>query len=333
MKLIDYINKDNRGFFCGGFGANGLYLIDSTFYEVYNNPEKQLEMSLKLDSTYNGDFAYILDDGQIFCETLDLDLLKPAYDFPSVLSHPIQSIEDLEKYTVPDPYSDGRMPTNLKSAKLVVENIDKPQAMSLQGPFTLAVQLAGATQLLRSVITNKEFVERLLDFTTETVLRYAKAMEKIGVRYISIAEPASVTLSPTHFRKYVVSSLNKIYGELNCWKALHICGDTIDFLSLMLECNLDALSLDQIMDYKKVITLIPENIVLVGNIDPVELLAHGTKEQVRYEVLALLKNMRNYKNHSVDFGCTCYNGTSVEILQTVVETAQMSYNKLDKIIL
>mgnify|MGYP001028646253 CR=1 FL=1 len=331
MKLIDYINKDNRGFFCGSFGANGLYLIDSTFYEVYNSPEKQLEMSLKLNETYNGDFAYILDDGQIFCETLGLELLKPDYDFPSVLNHPIQSIKDLEKYTVPDPYTSGRMPLNLKSAKLVVENIDKPQGMSLQGPFTLAIQLAGATQLLRSIINNKEFVERILDFTTETVLRYAKAMEKVGVQYISIAEPASVTLSPTHFKQYVVSNLNKIYDELNCWKALHICGNTMDFLPLMLECNLDALSLDQIMDYRKVINLIPEDIVLAGNIDPVERLSEGTKDEVRYEVLSLLKSMRNHRNHMVDFGCTCYNGTPIEVLQTLVETAQTPYSQLDNI--
>lgn len=331
MTLLEYINSHKRGFFLPDMGTNGLFLTGYKAYEVYNDPNKQLEVAKIMNETFESDFIYSLCDGAIFCETLGLELLKPDFDFPSVLSHPIVDIDALNKYEIPDPYNSGRMPTNLKSLKLISESIDKPLYVSIQGPFTLAVQLAGATHLLRCVIKDPEFVNQLLDFTTETVRRYAVAVNKAGARYISIAEPATVTLGHERFKKLVVSNLNKIYNDLNCWKGLHICGDTTEFLDLMLSCNIDALSLDQIMDYEKVMGIIPENIVLIGNLDPLELLYNSGSKEVRGETLKLLKKMRKYNNYLCAFGCNCMNDTKVENLQAAIKAGRISYEELDNI--
>ena len=43
------------------------------------------------------------------------------------------------------------MPVNLKSLELIAKSIEKPLYVSIQGPFTLAVQMAGATHLLGEV--------------------------------------------------------------------------------------------------------------------------------------------------------------------------------------
>ena len=122
------------------------------------------------------------------------------------------------------------MPVNLKSLELIAKSIDKPLYVSIQGPFTLAVQMAGATHLLGEVIRNPGFVEKILDFATETVLEYVKSVRKAGAMYISIAEPGTVTLSPKNFKRYVVPRVNKIFDSIDCWKGMHICGDTSLFL-------------------------------------------------------------------------------------------------------
>lgn len=95
-------------------GTNGLELVGYTAYEVYEDPEKQLELAQKMNEVFESDFIYSLCDGAIFCETLGLELLKPDYDFPSVIEHPIKTLEDVKRLKVPDPYKDGRMPVNLK---------------------------------------------------------------------------------------------------------------------------------------------------------------------------------------------------------------------------
>lgn len=331
MTLLDYINSEDRGFFLPDMGTNGLFLTGLTAYEVYENPENQLKVAKKMNEVLESDFIYSMSDGALFCETLGLELLKPDFDFPSVLSHPVVDIESLRKLEVPDPYSSGRMPTTLKTFNLVSQSIDKPFYVSIQGPFTLAVQLAGATHLLRSIIKDPEFVSELLDFTTEVVKRYSKATDEAGASYISIAEPGSITLSPERFEKLVVPNLNKVYNELNCWKSIHICGDTSDIIDHMLKCNIDSISLDQIMNYETVMKKIPKDIVLLGNLDPIELLEDGTPEEIRLETIKLLKKMRPYDNYMGAFGCNCQNETSIENLKAAVDTVRMCHSELDKI--
>lgn len=296
MTLLEYINSEDRGFFLPDMATNGLPLVNATSYEVYLNPEKQLELATKMNELYESDFIYGLCDGAMFSEVLGCEIYKPDYDFPSVMSHPVQTVEDIRKLKVPDPYVDFRMSTNLKTIKLITENIDKPYYASIQGPFTLAVQLAGATHLLRSIIINPEFVEELLDFTVKVVEAYSVAANKAGVSYISMSEPAAVTLSPERFDKYVVPRVNRILDQLTCWKGMHICGDTTEIIPSMLKCNLDAISLDQIMDYNKVIHMVPDNIVLIGNLDPIQLVGRGTPEEIREATKKLKKDMEGHKN-------------------------------------
>lgn len=327
MSLLEYIHSEDRVFFLPDMATNGLKFFGYKSYEVYENPDKQLSLARRMNQEFEADFIYSFCDGAIFCETLGLALLKPDYDFPSVMSHPVQTIEDIEALSVPDPYRDGRMPTNLKSLQNIARNIDKPLYVSIQGPFTLAVQLAGATHLLREIIRHPAFVETLLNFTKKTVLAYAKAVEKAGAQYISISEPGTVTLSPQNFRHYVVPRVNEIFDTLTCWKGMHICGDTSHFLDLMLSCNLHAVSLDQIMDYRAVIPKIPKHIVLIGNLDPIELIGRGSLTQIQEETLRLCDDMKNYSNFLCALGCNCLNDTPDENLRCAIQTAR-SYPKI-----
>ena len=322
MTLMQYINSEKRVFFLPDMATNGLKFFGYKSYDVYENPLKQLELAKKMNEKFESDFIYSFCDGAIFCETLGLKLLKPDYDFPSVMEHPVSTIEDIKKLKVPNPFADGRMPTNLESLSLIAKSFDKPLYVSIQGPFTLAVQLAGATHLLRQVIRNPQYVKRLLQFTKETVKLYAKAVNKAGAMYISISEPGTVTLSPKNFEKYVKPLVNEIFDDLSCWKGMHICGDTTHFLPLMTSCNLHAVSLDQIMDYEEVMPLIPENIVLIGNLDPIELVGRGSVDEIRIETEKLCKNMKKYRNFLCALGCNCLNDTPDENLQMAIKTAR-----------
>ncbi|MEG0855883.1 MAG: uroporphyrinogen decarboxylase family protein [Terrisporobacter sp.] len=331
MTLLEYINSEDRGFFLPDMATNGLFLIDKKAYEVYESPKNQLELAKTMNDYFESDFIYSFCDGIIFCETIGLDILKPDYDFPSVLNHTIIDMEAISRCEVPDPYTSKRMPKNIESLSLIAKNIDKPLYVSIQGPFTLAVQLAGATHLLRSIITNEDFVLKLLEFTTETVKRYAIASNKAGAKLISISEPAAVTLNKERFDKYVVPNVNSIYKELDCWKSMHICGDTTEILDNMLSCNIDAVSLDQIMDYREVMPKIPEDIVLIGNLDPIELLGRSTPDKIKEETIKLTKAMRKYNNFLCAFGCNCLNDSPVKNLQSAIQTGRMKYEDLDGI--
>lgn len=329
MTLFDYIRSQDRRFFLPDMGTNGLFLTGYTAYDVYLDPEKQLELALKMDQVFNSDFTHSLSDGVIMSEVLGLEVLRPDYDFPSVLSHPITDSKALANFEIPDPYKTGRLPESIRCVELISQASPKPMYFSVQGPFTLAVQLAGATHLLRSVIKDPDYVRELLAFTTEAVKRYAVAINKAGAKYISIAEPGAITLGPDRFEELVVPNINAIYRELDCWKGIHVCGDTNEILDKMLMAEVDAVSLDQIMDYRDTIKKIPKEIILIGNLDPLELLYRSSPEGVRQGTIELLKAMRGYENYLPAFGCNCMNDTAVENLQMAISTAKMSYAELD----
>lgn len=322
MTLLEYINQEKRGYMLPFMGTNGLYITGYNLYDVYEDSQKQLEVAKKMDEIFPSDFIYAMDDGNIFAEVLGAEMLKPDKDFASVINHPVSSMEDIEKISIPEPEKIERMIENLKALKLVSKNFNKPLFISIQGPFTLAVQLAGAKRVLKGLIKDKEFVKSLLQFTTEVVLRYALEVEKAGVSFVSIAEPSTVMLNPERFEEYIVPSLRRIYSQLKCWKGIHICGDTRSILNKMLMCGVDAVSVDQILDLKEIINYIPKDVVLIGNLDPINLLYKMTPDEIEKEVLELKKTMEHYNNYLMGFGCSCLNETPVENLQTAIKVGR-----------
>lgn len=318
LSLLDYINEKKGACLLPFMGTNGLFLTGYTIYEVYNSPEKQLEVAKKMDEYFPSDFIYPMDDGNIFCETLSIPMKTPDYDFPSVEEHPVKSLEILKEYKVPNPYKDGRMSTNLKSLKLISCNFKKPLFVSLQGPFTLACQMAGISRIAKSLVREPEFVQEILEFTTEVVLNYAKAIEEHGVQYISIAEPSSGMISPKAFSKFIYPKLKHIYNNLSCWKGIHICGKIYHIVDQLMTVGAEGISFDQIMNLPKLAKNFPKDKVIVGNIDPIQVLKVMRPEEIEKESKKLIDSMKPYNNFLLAFGCTCLNDTPVENLKAVI---------------
>ena len=148
MSLLEYINSEKRGFFLPDMATNGLELVGYTAYEVYEDPLKQLELAQKMNEVFESDFIYSLCDGIIFCETIGSEILKPDYDFPSVISHPIQRNEDLLKLEVPDPFSSGR--SNSK-ANTIIATIARPKFKYL---FTTQIDIDPAKKKIKVCTTS-----------------------------------------------------------------------------------------------------------------------------------------------------------------------------------
>ncbi|UNC90861.1 uroporphyrinogen decarboxylase family protein [Candidatus Contubernalis alkaliaceticus] len=328
MRLIDYMKKHDRPIIFPWMGCAGLQLTSYTLYDVYKSPEKQLELARLMDKEFSADFVYPQDDGIIFCETLGLPLLKPDYDFPSVLENPIKNIEDLRKLKVPQPYKNLRMSTNLEALKKIGDHFDKPLAISLMGPFTLAVELVGASDFVRAVILNPDFINEILEFTNEVVKGYARETIKAGVKFMCISEPTGVILSPSRFEELVASRLRNFFADMDVWKVVHVCGDTSHLIDSLINCGAEALSLDQVMDMPTAASRVPKEMVVMGNIDPIHVLFDMAPQEVKVETLKLLKKMKNHSNFMLSFGCDCVPGTPVENLKAVMEAGHTPFSKL-----
>jgi len=325
MTLMEYINQEDRGYLLPFMGANGPIMTGKAMEEIYGSPEEQLKLAMEMDRRFPADFIYALDEGNLFCDVLGVPLKKADYDFSMVTEHPVKNREDLKGFKVPDPSTEDRMARNFKSLRLIAENIDKPLFISLQGPFTLAVQLTGATRLLKATIKDPEFVEELLDFTGRVVATYARAVVEAGVKMISVAEPSSVMIAPKFFPEMVVKNLKRIFEDLDCWKCVHICGNTNKIYPLVMEAPIDAFSFDQVMDLERVMEDFPRDRVAIGNLDPVYLLGRGSAAEVALETVSLHKKMSKHHNYLMGFGCSCSNTAPLENLEAVSKWGRTDY--------
>lgn len=323
MDLLQYIFGADRRFVYPQMGAWGLPYTNYTMYQVYEDPQKQLEMALLMEEKIAVDFSYSLDYGVVFTETLGLNLFRPDYDFPVTLDHPIKDFPALFSLKQPDPKKDGLMPAYLESIRLIAHTINKPEMVALVGPFTLAAELAGVEDLARSLIQKPDFVEALLDFCTEMITTFLRAAVQMGAQVIQISEPTASIISPASFARSVTPRLRQIFDaakQEGAWRVLHICGNTKRFLPEMIACGAEALSLDQVMDLPAVAKLVPAHIILAGNIDPVEVMANGTPKQVKTATTELLLAMGPYRNFMPSFGCDCIAATPEENMWAFLDT-------------
>lgn len=309
-------------------GNTGLGLSGYTLYEVYESPERQLEVARLMDREFDADFVFPMDDGVIFCDVLGLPLLKTDHDFPSVLENPIKSWEALSALRLPDPYSAKRMATNLESLALIARSFDKPLAISVQGPFTLAVEMVGATDVCRGIIRHPEFIHEVLAFTNRVVRDYSVACVDAGVKLICVSEPSAVILSPEWFEELVGSYLRRLFGHLSAWRVLHVCGNTTHLLPQMLATGAEGLSLDQLVDIPGIAHEVPNDVVLIGNVDPVGVMLEKTPEQISEVVLRMLAAMGSHPNYLFSFGCDLAPDTPPENIRAAMEASRTPLAKL-----
>lgn len=332
MTLLEYINQEEKGYYLPFTGALGAIYNSVTMEDIYNSPKKQLEIARYMEENFPSDFSFALDEGNIFCDALGISLKRPDFDFSMVTEHPIKSIEKLKELKIPDPYTDERMKRNIESLKLISSEIKKPLYISLQGPFTMATQLMGATDFLKATIKNPEFIKELLYFTGETLTRYSKAIVDAGVKMISIAEPSSVMIPPKDFPTMVVENIEKIFKNLDCWKCVHICGDTTKIYPYVLKASIDAFSFDQVMNLENVITSFPKDKVVIGNLDPIYLMGNGTPKDIALTCANIHNTMKNKKNFILSFGCTCSNNAPMENLKAASKWGTATYKDIENLL-
>lgn len=318
----DYVSSLDRCMVLPWFGSLGLQFCDHTLYAIYQSSDAQLEVALKMQEMFQADFVNIFDDGIIISETLGMPLLKPDFDFPSVVEHRVKTPTDLALLSVPDPCRDGRMPVNLEAVKRLAEASPKPLAINVEGPFTLAGQLMGVPDVACNIIKNKQLVRDLMAFTTEAVGRYARALVQAGADLVSLAEPTAIILSPRQFETLVLPALNHIYDTLDCWKALHICGDTNHLLEILLRTHADGLSLDQLMNLPELSPRIPDHIVLFGNIDPLEVMLEADPAEVTAKTRQLLSAMQARPGFIMSTGCDLVRDTPLENMIAFMEACR-----------
>jgi MtaA/CmuA family methyltransferase len=172
------------------------------------------------------------------------------------------------------------------------------------------------------VYKNRAILEALLDKVTAFLLEFAQALIENGANAIFLPEPTASAsmISPSMFNQFVLPRLKKLTQDLTVPCILHICGDTSPTLKAMGESGAKVLSLDQCMDLSGSRAVV-QDAVLGGNVDPINALLMGSKEQVVNDTLNCLRGAGT-KRFVLMSGCGVPPNTSLENVKIMVETAK-----------
>ncbi|HHU64268.1 MAG TPA: methylcobamide--CoM methyltransferase [Clostridiales bacterium] len=303
MKLIDVVNASERRLVAPIISYPAVSLTNSTALENLKNPLKQYDTLLEIINEFNIDIIMPFIDLTVEAEALGIPITFHENESPNVDVHPLTKAEELKDYKAPNPNTGGRMAVFVSVVKLLKNNTDKIVGGLVCGPFTLAGLMMGAEKLALNTLMEPDFCKKTMDFATSAILPYAKAQIKAGADFIILLDPTAVLLSPKLYDKFVTPSIKQIIKELEVPVVIHTCGNTTNIVPNMCRTGAQGLSLDGMVDFGKLSTIVPKDVVLIGNIDPVRIMSNATPDRVYTATMDLLENMKNVPNFILSTGC------------------------------
>ncbi len=298
--------------------------------DVFQNGELQFRCIKALSEAVQADAPVTFMDLSVEAEAFGAPVCYSETENPTVSGSIASTAEEIAALAVPHP-GDKRTAELLRCAELCAGHFtDRPVFGGMIGPFSLAGRLADMTEIMILAAMEPETAHALLRKTTAFLTEYAKAMKATGVNGLLIAEPAAGLLSPEMCREFAADYLKGIIGAVqdeNFMIILHNCGNAADRqIDAMLSTGAAALHLGNAVDLPALFPQIPQEILLMGNLDPVGILKLGTPESVYEETMRLLNATEPWRNYVLSTGCDVPPGVRMENIRAFFR-AKDDYNK------
>jgi len=264
------------------------------------------------------DFSFICMGHAAFAKALGFKTEHIGGDLEKVIDGAIKNEEELdiiiEKNFMDSSYIDNEVKDllNLKA------NAGHPIGGGCFGPLSIAATIVGTESLIKLTIKNPRFVEKILGYITKHIIYLAKLEEANGSDFFWVAEPVASLLSPKKIWQFSGRYLKTIFDSIDQASILHVCGKTLKHTGGMVATGAQVLSIDYLTDIEKNIRIVPRDIVIMGNVNPM-LLKYGSNEEITKEVMEVNKACRNYKNFIMSTGCAVPLGTPKENVQLMID--------------
>jgi len=335
MTSLERITAYNKGeridrLPCNPNIANGAArVIGCKVSEFNNNGRLIAEAHIQAYRKFNYDGVRVFTDLYVQAEAMGAKVRYPLDDTADLDTPAIQDIAEIDRIQPANPFKDGRLPSNLEAAKILIDEVsaEVPCSGGVVGPFTTAFFLIGVEKMTRLLLKNPEAVHQLCEVSLETSIRYADAFMEIGLTP-TISEPLSscTIVSPKHFKEYSFPYLKRLIDHIHSrGKAvtLHICGKTDKIWEAMADAGANCLSIDDVASLYDCKKQVGDRVRIMGNVDPSGVMYAGTPEDVRKATLECVRqSYDNPKGYIICSGCSLPIDTPFENIQAMMDTAR-----------
>lgn len=265
--------------------------------DAYNNPAVALAAQRKT----TGDFGWVslpfIGYAAVGGWEFGGDIQWPSGEFaqaPSVMRHPVETVEDVWKLQLPKVDTAGIAPLQIEFCKLLTQQASENKpfrlVVQLQGPFTIAGNIAGVHNLGRWLIKEPKAAHRLLRLSTDYVIELAKHYKKTFGTDNTIVldwEPTSSNniISPKQFEQFALPYLKESHEKILALGFrhifTHICGEhnsNFPYWAKVPMGDPGFISIGKEVELETAAKYFP-NDVIMGNLEPAIVQA-GTPEEV-----------------------------------------------------
>ena len=276
------------------------------------------------------DIAFMMMDLSVEANALGLPVRFPIDESSTVEHHPVEKIDDLDKFRCINILHDARIQSYIKTVEMMKVGLpdDVLVGAYIIGPVTLAGLLGGTEQIAVDSIVNPDKLEALCRFTTSIIQEYSRALINAGADILCVLEPTAMILGPKQFERFSVTYVRHIiesYKYADVDTIYHVCGNTMHLVEAMARSGVAALSLDSPeigIDMVKAAEKAGKDVVIMGNVNPTAVMKDGSVDDVRRISRKLLEDMRNYPNFLLSTGCDLPPGVPLENMQAFMHIAR-----------
>lgn len=308
----------------------GVQIIGHTVDQLVRSGELQAQCMQAVSERFDTGAAFSLMDLSVEAEAFGAPVCYSEDDVPTVHGILIHDEEEAEALKIPE-VGAGRTGECVEGIRKACERIrNKPVLAGIIGPYSLAGRLLDMSEIMLLCFDEPEMVEMILEKATAFLIQYAKAFKEAGANGICMAEPAAGLLSPTlmdEFSTPYVQKVREAVEDENFIFMYHNCGNISPLLDRIRALDMQAYSIGNAVDVEKVLKVIPEDRIVIGNIDPAGTIRSGTPEKIRKETLELLNRCGKYPNFVISSGCDIPPAAPLENIQAFFDAVKEYYSR------
>jgi uroporphyrinogen decarboxylase len=271
---------------------------------------------------------YVTRDNLVTHQAIGGKILFPEDDEPIAQEPVLNSLKDFKKLKVPDPNRAAGMKTVITATRKVIEKTSDNFYVMANidcGPFSTAANLRGLENFLWDImIEDPLLVHEYLNFCTELVITYGKAMQQTKVHGIQFGDASASLVNSQQFQEFVLPYLHQALNALSnnmCDLWLHICGQTEHIIPFLKDLNIDVFEVDSMVPLAKARQLIGPQIALKGNLDTV-FLQNATSGEVYQKTIEIIQEYQNPSGLVVSSGCGVPRNTPLKNIKAVIKACK-----------
>lgn len=300
--------------------------IGKTYGEFASDYKVLTEANLRCLDEFGLDMLGLISDPYRETSAFGAKIKYVPDGVPRCLNYVVQSLDDVRELKNPDVYKAERTLDRIKAGALLSKKTQGniPIIGWIEGPLAEAADLAGVQNMMIQLMIDPDFVNRLLDKCLVTAKAFAKAQIDAGCEIIGMGDAVCSQIDADTYSTFVkdrhkelIEYIHGLGGKIK----LHICGDTSHLLPCYQVFNLDILDLDWQVDMAYARSILGDQVILGGNINPVLV-----QDKTREEVLELCRNLvREHRNerYMLSAGCEITVLTPPENLKAMHEARMM----------